>query len=198
MGLVEQTQKGGVGGPAFQIQTQGQIEGRAVPTGKAFEIPGAAAAAENSQDRHQQQEPLGVADAASHASIWDGAEKTDQVGRLITCCGKGFWHGKDPFQATEPNPRSRGKGDSEKLLGSLGPTLQISGGEKPIEFTKQLCSRPLDLDVGLPLSQQPSSALIKVTLASPVLVVFSIRIEPSPAKTSLPFSPASTKTIEIL
>jgi hypothetical protein len=84
VGLAEKAQKGGVGGPAFQIQTQGQIEGRAVPTGKAFEIPGAAAAAENSKDRHQQQEPLGVADAASHASIWDGAENTDQVGRLIT------------------------------------------------------------------------------------------------------------------
>lgn len=77
-------------------------------------------------------------------------------------------------------------------------TLKISGGETPVEFSKHLCSRQLDLDVGLPLSQQPSSALIKLTLASPVLVVFSTRIEPSPAKTSLPFSPASTKTTEIL
>jgi hypothetical protein len=58
-----------------------------VPTGKAFEIPRAAAAAKNSKNRHQQQEPLRIADAVSHASIREGPEKTDQVGRVITCWG---------------------------------------------------------------------------------------------------------------
>jgi hypothetical protein len=42
--------------------------------------------------------------------------------------------------------------DSEryKRRGGLHtPNAKISGGETTIEFTKHLCSRPLDLDVGL-------------------------------------------------
>ena len=52
--------------------------------------------------------------------------------------------------------------------------------------------------VGQPPSQQPSSALIRTTFASPAWVTCSIRIEPSPARTSLPLMLLSTNARDIL
>jgi hypothetical protein len=64
---------------ALEIQTQRLVQRFTVPAGKSLEITGAAAAAQDPQHRHQQQESLGVAHPTAIASIWDALEEADQV-----------------------------------------------------------------------------------------------------------------------
>ena len=59
--LVEHIEEGGIGGPALELQAQRLIQRLPMPASKGFQITGAAAAAQDPQHRHQQQEPLWVA-----------------------------------------------------------------------------------------------------------------------------------------
>ena len=47
--------------------------------GKTLEVPGAAAAAEDPQDRDQQQQPLGVAHPSTFTAFRQGLQEGDQV-----------------------------------------------------------------------------------------------------------------------
>jgi hypothetical protein len=60
--------------------------------GKHFQIAGAAATTEDSEHRHQQQEPLRKAHPAEVTRVRNGLEETDQVIRcgLINCGRAGF------------------------------------------------------------------------------------------------------------
>jgi len=75
-----------------------------MPAGKGLQITGAAAAAQDPQHRHQQQEPLGVAHPTAAAAIGDGLEEADQVIRnsLIYCSRAGFGHWKGEIPLTKP------------------------------------------------------------------------------------------------
>ena len=102
VGLIEQVKEGGIRRPALEIEAQGLVQRLTMPPGKGLEITGAAAAAQNPQHRHQQQEPLRVAHPTAVAAIGDGLllrrslrlEEVDQVIRcgLINCGGAGFGH----------------------------------------------------------------------------------------------------------
>jgi hypothetical protein len=50
-----------------------------MPFGKTLQISGAAAATEDPKDRHQQQQPLRVADASALATFWQGLQEGDQI-----------------------------------------------------------------------------------------------------------------------
>ena len=65
----KKVEKGGVGGCAAKLKTEGRIEGQAVPACKSLQIPGAAEVTENSEDGQQQQQPLGIAHAPAHATL---------------------------------------------------------------------------------------------------------------------------------
>jgi len=75
-----------------------------MPPGKGLEITGAAAATQDPQHRHQQQEPLLVAHPTAVTTIGDGLEEADQVSRnrLINCARKGFGHWKGELPLTKP------------------------------------------------------------------------------------------------
>jgi hypothetical protein len=94
VGLIEQVKEGGIRRPALEIEAQGPVQRLTMPPGKGLEITGAAAAAQDPQHRHQQQEPLRVAHPTAVAAIGDGLEEVDQVIRcgLINCGGAGFGH----------------------------------------------------------------------------------------------------------
>ena len=95
MGLLEQVQEGGIRWPTLENQAQRLVEGLPVPAGKSLQITGAAAAAQDPQDCHQQQERLRVANPTTIAAIGDGLEVADQVIRngLINCSRAGFGTG---------------------------------------------------------------------------------------------------------
>jgi hypothetical protein len=50
-----------------------------MPFGETLQIPGATATAKDAQDRHQQQQPLGVAHATALATFRQGLQKRDQI-----------------------------------------------------------------------------------------------------------------------
>ena len=93
-----------------------------MPPGKGLQITGAAAAAQDPEHRHQQQEPLRVTHPAAVTPIRDGLEKADQVIRcgLINCCrtGIGHWGHEDP--PTKPKADSTAKAYKDRLLGGPG------------------------------------------------------------------------------
>ena len=119
MGLIEQIKEGGIRGPALVLQPQRLVEGFPVPAGKTLQIAGAAAATEDPQQRHQQEEPLGVTHTSPEAAIWDGLEEADQIARsaLIVCGAIGFGHGGEPFPPTEPHAVNTAKTHADRLLG---------------------------------------------------------------------------------
>ena len=94
---------------------------------KALEITGAAAAAQNPQHRHQQQEPLRVTHPAAVAAnsfgegfaYGDGLEEADQVIRnsLIDYSKTGFGHWTGEIPPTKPNADRPAKAYADRLLG---------------------------------------------------------------------------------
>jgi hypothetical protein len=94
MGLIEQIEKGGIGGPALEVQAQNLVQDLKVPLGERLQIPKAAAVAEDPEHRHHQQVPLRVPHPAPVAAIRDRLEEADQVirCRLIGCSRVGFGH----------------------------------------------------------------------------------------------------------
>ena len=94
VGLIEQVEKGGIRGPALEVQAQGLVQRLPVPPGKCLQIARAPAAAQDPEYRHQQQEPLRVSHPAPKAAVGNGLEKADQIIRcgLIDCGGAGFEH----------------------------------------------------------------------------------------------------------
>ncbi len=94
VGLIEQVEEGGIGGPALELQAQRLVQCLPMPPGKSLQITGAAAAAQDPKHRDQQQEPLRVTHPAAVSPVRDGLEKTDQVIRcgLINCSRMDFGH----------------------------------------------------------------------------------------------------------
>lgn len=94
VGLVEQVEEGGIGGPALEIQVQRLVQGLPVPLGESFQIAGATAATEDPEHCQQQQKPLRVTHAAAVAAVGNGFEEADQIVRhgLIDSGRVGFWH----------------------------------------------------------------------------------------------------------
>ena len=64
-----QVKEGGIRRPALEIEARGLVQRLTMPPGKGLEITGAAAAAQDPQHRHQQQESLGVAHPTAVAAI---------------------------------------------------------------------------------------------------------------------------------
>jgi hypothetical protein len=77
---LKQVEEGGVAGCLGQLQIQRGAECLVMPLGKTLQIPGAAAAAEDAQDRHQQQQPLGVTDPSALTALRQGLQEGDQIG----------------------------------------------------------------------------------------------------------------------
>jgi len=83
--LIEQVEKGGVRRPSLEIQAQRLVEHLPMPPSERLEITGAAAAAQDPQDRNQQQEPLWIAHPTAVATIWDNPEDHIMGISLIDC-----------------------------------------------------------------------------------------------------------------
>ncbi len=79
MGLIEQVEKGCIRRPTLELQAQRLVQRLSVPPGKRLQIPRTAAAAQDPEHRHQQQEPLGVTHPATVAAVRDGLEEADQI-----------------------------------------------------------------------------------------------------------------------
>jgi hypothetical protein len=134
-----QVKEGGIRRPALEIEAQGLVQRLTMPPGKGLEITGAAAAAQDPQHRHQQQEPLRVAHPTAVAAnsfgegfaYGDGLEEADQVisSGLIDCGRTGFGHWKGENPLTKPNADRPAKGQVDKLL---GPLLRRSSWSSPI------------------------------------------------------------------
>jgi hypothetical protein len=94
VGLIEQVEEGGIRRPALEIEAKGLVQRHSVPLGECLQITGAAAAAQDPEYRHQQQEPLRVAHSAAEATVRDGLKEADQVIRygLIDCSRASFGH----------------------------------------------------------------------------------------------------------
>ena len=94
VGLVEEVEKGGIRGPALELQAERLIQRLTVPPGERLEIPGTAAATQDPEHGYQQQEPLRVTNPTAVSPVRDGLEEADQVIRcgLIYCSKTGFWH----------------------------------------------------------------------------------------------------------
>ena len=121
VGLIEQVKEGGIRRPALEIQAQGLVERLPVPAGKSLQITGAAAAAQDPQHRHQQQEPLRVAHPTAVATVGDSLEEADQVIRsgLIGCSRSGLDHRQGEIPLTQPNADRSAKGYGDRLLAAL-------------------------------------------------------------------------------
>ena len=104
----QQIEEGGIRWPALEIQVQRLVESLPVPAGKSLQISGAAAAAQDPQYCHQQQEPLRIAHPAAVTTIGDGLKEADQVisSGLIDCRRKGFGHWQGEIPLTKPNADS--------------------------------------------------------------------------------------------
>jgi hypothetical protein len=116
-----------------------------VPAGKSHQITGAAAASQDPQYCHQQQEPLGVASSTPVAAIGDGLEEADQVNSsgLIDCSrtGFGYWQGEIPL--TQPNARRPAKTYADRLLGSPeGPRHNEPSDDSTAKEKLLFCRRP--------------------------------------------------------
>lgn len=111
-----------MGGPAFEVQAQRLVQLLSIQAGKGLQITGAAAAAQDPQHRHQQQEPLGVAHPTPVAAIGEGLEDADQVIRnsLIDCSRTGFGNWKGEIPLTKPNAGRPAKAYADRLLGGSG------------------------------------------------------------------------------
>jgi len=79
MGLVKKIEERGVRRPPLEIEPQGLVQGFPVSFGERLQISGAPAAAQDPQNRHQQQEPLRVTHPAAVAAIRNGLEEADQI-----------------------------------------------------------------------------------------------------------------------
>jgi len=120
---LEQVEEGGVAGCTAQLQIQGLAERLAVPAGKALQIPGAAAVAQDPQNRHQQQQPLGIADPAALTAFRQGLQKADQIGGR-----SGLEQGSGAVLPTKPGPDRPGNGTWDAL--SVGPVVLGGGGRR--------------------------------------------------------------------
>lgn len=93
-------------GPALEIQAQRLVAGGTVPAGERLQIPGAAAATEDPEHRHQQQKPLQVTHPAAVTTTRNGLEGAERVissGQII-CCGAGIGHWKREIPLTNTDP----------------------------------------------------------------------------------------------
>jgi hypothetical protein len=122
-----------------------------VPTGKSLQITGAAAAAQDPQYCHQQQEPLRVAHSTAVAAIGDGLEEADQVIRtsLIDCSRAGFGHWKGEIPLTKPNADRPAKTYADRLLG--GPV----GDADPMVLIRKVSASELAKRRSEAFSQHP-------------------------------------------
>ena len=136
-----------------------------MPPSKGFQITGAAAAAQDPQHRHQQQEPLWVAHPTAVAAIGDGLEKADQVisSGLIDCSGAGFGQWKGGIPLTKPNADRPRKSRMDRPLGSPGVAQQsqqavadqvrgrlMAGRQEQIGIRDQLrLAEPIAVNLGL-------------------------------------------------
>ena len=95
MGLIEQVEEGRIRWPALEIQAQGP---GSAPPGAVWRTPlqitRAPAAAQDSEHRHQQQEPLRVTHPPAVTAIGDRLEEGDQIIRCaqISYSGADFGH----------------------------------------------------------------------------------------------------------
>ena len=76
---LKQVEEGGVAGCLGQLHIQRGAECLVMPFGKTLQIPGAAAAAEDAQDRHQQRQPLGVRHPSALPPLPQGLKKGNQI-----------------------------------------------------------------------------------------------------------------------
>jgi len=76
---LKQVEEGGVAGCLGQLQAQRRAERLVMAFGKTFQIPDAAAAAQDPNGRHQQQQPLRVTDASALAAFWESLQEGDQI-----------------------------------------------------------------------------------------------------------------------
>jgi hypothetical protein len=81
--------------------------------------------AENGEDRYQEHPPLGKADAAPHARVWQGLEKADQ----IRCSGWVFKQRNLGVTSGMVEPNRMGQGPSRPTVTLLmSPGLPGPGG----------------------------------------------------------------------
>jgi hypothetical protein len=69
----------GVAGRIGHLHVQYRGKRLVVPSGKALQIPSTAATDQNAQNRHQQQQPLGVAHPTAFATFRQGLQEGDQI-----------------------------------------------------------------------------------------------------------------------
>ncbi len=84
-----------------------------VADSKAFQIPQALAAAEDSQHRHQQQVPGRDANAPPHARVRDRLEVADQI--EIGCARDALEHREEAIPPTSTHADSPGKRPWDRL-----------------------------------------------------------------------------------
>ena len=78
---------------------------------KPLQILGAQAAAQDPEDGHQQQEPLGVADTATLAALRQALKKTDQIG--LICSGNiRLGQGSEAMRPTQPQNKGGRQGEA--------------------------------------------------------------------------------------
>ena len=91
-------------GGTLEVQAQRLVQRFPVPFGEGLQITGAAAAAQDPEHRHQQQEPLRGAHPAAVAAIGYGLEEADQVGISAEINGRscGLGHREGARPASKP------------------------------------------------------------------------------------------------
>jgi hypothetical protein len=97
--------------------------------GKTLQIPGAAAARQDAQDRHQQQQPLRVADASALAAFRQRLQEGDQISS-----GSGVGQ-RTRAVPTKPAPAWPHQPTRDRL--SVGP----GGGLTAVEKRGMVCPR---------------------------------------------------------
>ena len=76
----KQIEEGGITGCIGELQIQSRTERLVMASGKTLEIPGAPAATQDAQDRHQQKQPLGVAHPSALTPFRQSLQDGDQIG----------------------------------------------------------------------------------------------------------------------
>jgi hypothetical protein len=96
--LLEEVAERGIRCRPTKLQAERLSEHGVVADGKAFEIPQALAAAQNSENSDQQQIPGRKPNPAPHPCIWDRPEVSDQV--EIGCSGVGIGQKEEAIPPT--------------------------------------------------------------------------------------------------
>ena len=119
--LGQQQAECGIGWRLEDVGAETMVQGLAMAFGKPLHAHQRALVAENGEDRHQEHPPLGKADAAPHAAVWQGLEKSDQ----IRCSG---W----VFKLRNPGVRSGVLSEKRTLVkaSTAAGTLLMSPGDR--------------------------------------------------------------------